>query len=72
MNAFPIELILSEIKIKKKKMKSEHNKTVCPLVAYIHSDDTDLRNRITFRFKMDGIGTNWQVTGKGLENFQCI
>ena len=53
-------------------MQSEHNKTVCPLVAYIHSDDTDLRNRIIFRFKMDGIGTNWQVTGKGLENFQCI
>ena len=50
-------------------MKSEHNKTVCPLAAYIHSDDTELRNRITFRFKMDGIGTDWQVTGKGLENF---
>ena len=49
-------------------MKGEHNKTACPLVAYIHSDDTDLRNRITLRFKMDVIGTDWQVTGIGLEN----
>ena len=27
----------------------------------------DLRNR----FKMDDIGTDWQVTGKGLENFNA-
>ena len=39
-------------------MKSERHKTECPLAAYIHSDDTELRNRITFRFKMDGIGTD--------------
>ena len=31
----------------------------------------DLTNRITFRFKMDGICTDWQVTGKGLENFNA-
>ena len=52
-------------------MKSERYKIECPLAAYIHSDDTELRNRITFRFKMDGIGTDWQVTGKGLENFNA-
>ena len=31
----------------------------------------DLRNKITFRFKMDDIGTDWQVTGKRLENFNA-
>ena len=55
----------------KTQLKSEDNKTVCPLVAYIHSDDADLRNRITFHFKMDGIGTDWQVTGIGLENINA-
>ena len=52
-------------------MKSEHNKTVCPQAAYIHPDDADLRDRITLHFKMDDIGTDWQVTGIGLENINA-
>ena len=62
---FPFELILSEII----KTRSERNKTVCPLIACIHLDNADLRNKIIFRVKMDWTGTNnTHVSREGREN----